>query len=203
MVIDLASRRRLRLNGKVQKQLNGSVCVQIQQVYFNCPKYIQARTVQARETQLTLTRSSQQYHSLCSEAQQWIASADTFFIASFHPESGADASHRGGYPGFVRCLNADQILFPDYIGNNMFNTLGNICANPRVGLLFLDFEHGSTLQVIGTARILWDSEYQLDFPGAQRLVEVQVETAILTSDATPLRWQFGDYSPFNPPITES
>lgn len=124
--------------------------------------------------------------------------ADTFFIASFHPETGADASHRGGHPGFIRVVNAGKILFPDYSGNNMFNTLGNITANPNAGLLFIDFENGSTLQVNGQASVIWDQDRVEEFAGAERLVEFKIRQVIEIANAVPLRWKFSGYSPFNP-----
>ena len=77
---------------------------------------------------------------LTDEQRRLISSADTFSIASAHPEAGADASPRGGNPGFVPFLGENALEFTDYSGNTMFNTLGNIAANPGTGLLFLDFE---------------------------------------------------------------
>ena len=67
--------------------------------------------------------------SLSAAQRARIGAADTFFIASAHPEGGADASHRGGRPGFVRVTGQRSLAFPDYPGNNMFNTLGNLTAD--------------------------------------------------------------------------
>jgi hypothetical protein len=80
----------------------------------------------------------------------------------------------------------------------MFNTLGNIAAYKRAGLLFLDFERGGTLQLTGEARVIWDEERAAEFEGAERLVELRVERVIETINASPLRWRFLEYSPFNP-----
>jgi hypothetical protein len=80
----------------------------------------------------------------------------------------------------------------------MFNTLGNITANPNAGLLFIDFENGSTLQVTGQARIIWDQDRIGEFAGAERLVEFEIEQVIEIANAVPLRWKFLGYSPFNP-----
>lgn len=66
--------------------------------------------------------------------QHWIQQAGTLFIASSHPERGADVSHRGGHPGFIRVEDAQTIIIPDYSGNNMFNTLGNILVNASARL---------------------------------------------------------------------
>ncbi|MBD2020206.1 pyridoxamine 5'-phosphate oxidase family protein, partial [Leptolyngbya sp. FACHB-36] len=122
---------------------------------------------------------------------------DTFFIASLHPTHGADASHRGGYPGFVQ-VDSERLVFPDYSGNNMFNTLGNLQVNPSAGLLFIDFEQGHTLQLTGSATIVWEPERIATVAGAERLVEFQVQQVQQTSCASRLRWQFVEYSPANP-----
>ena len=135
---------------------------------------------------------------LREEQQQWIRAADTFFVASHHPDGGADASHRGGHPGFVHVLNANRVIWPDYSGNTMFQTLGNIASNSQAGLLFIDFESGSTLQLTGKARIIWDRERTARFPGAERLVEFDLEEAIEIAGASPLGWRFMGHSPLNP-----
>jgi predicted pyridoxine 5'-phosphate oxidase superfamily flavin-nucleotide-binding protein len=188
LVIDFATRRRLRINGKATRKSDDSTDIATQQVYFNCPKYIQRRHLVADDTQLP-TASVQDFDSLTVKQQQWITSADTFFIASMHPESGADTSHRGGYPGFIQVVHKNLLVFPDYAGNNMFNTLGNIALHPNSGLLFIDFERGNTLQLTGEASIVWEKE---------RLVKFQIERVRETANATNLRWQFEEYSPFNP-----
>ena len=72
----------------------------------------------------------------------------------------------------------------------MFQTLGNITANPRVGLLFLDFARGGTLQLTGSATIDWDAWRAAAFPGARRLIEVRIARAIAIAGALPLRWRF-------------
>jgi hypothetical protein len=91
--------------------------------------------------------------SLDSRQRAWIARADTFFIASFHPDGGADASHRGGEAGSVRIGPDGSLEFTDCDGNSMFNTFGNLAEQPRAGLLFLDFDRGDALQLTGEAAL--------------------------------------------------
>lgn len=196
LAIDLATRRRLRLNGKAELHPHGGFYVHTRQVYFNCPQYIQAREFEAESTQSQPERSVQRIEALTEEQQHWIRQADTFFIASFHPEDGADVSHRGGYPGFIQVWNSNKLVFPDYAGNNMFNTLGNLLVNPKSGLLFIDFECGNTLQLTGRATVIWDTERRAAFAGAERVVEFEIEQAI--AGTSRLRWRFVEYSPFNP-----
>ena len=80
-------------------------------------------------------------------------------------------------------------MFPDYAGNNHFNTIGNLVADPRVGLLFVDFEGGGLLQLTGRATIDWDSPEVARFPGARRLVRISVDAIVRQSDALPIRWK--------------
>ncbi|NEO48940.1 MAG: pyridoxamine 5-phosphate oxidase, partial [Moorea sp. SIO4A3] len=117
-----------------------------------------------------------------------------------NPETGADASHRGGYPGFIQVISDNQLVFPDYAGNNMFQTLGNLTVNPHAGLLFIDFERGNTLQLTGIAEVIWDQSRFTTVPGAQRLVEFHIDQVLDTTNASPIRWRFGEYSPANPAV---
>lgn len=198
LAIALANRRRLRLNGKAEIQAEGQINLQIQQVFFNCPKYIQLRYLETETNEPLKQPEISTNEPLTEHQQNWITQADTFFIATSHPEIGADASHRGGYPGFVQVLDSKKLVFPDYSGNNMFQTFGNLAINPNAGLLFINFEQGHTLQLTGKAQLIWDVNRLSAFAGAQRLVEFDIEQVLETKNATPMRWRFGEYSPVNP-----
>jgi len=196
IVIEFATRRRIRMNGtaKIDKE---AIHIQTEQVYSNCPKYIQARTWKSQvesNDQISVQRSAE----FSYQQQSWIQQADTFFIASHHKNGGADASHRGGNPGFIQILDRNTLRFPDYTGNTMFQTLGNISVNPNCGLLFIDFERGATLQLTGTAKIVWDRNQLTEFRDAERAVEFRASEILEIIGAFPLRWEFGSYSPHNP-----
>jgi len=186
VVLDPRTRQRVRLNGRGLMAAEG-IFLLADQVYGNCPKYIQKRRLVGEAMPATTppARSAQ----LDDRQRAWIADADTFFIASFHPEGGADASHRGGRPGFVRVLDPGRIAFPDYPGNNMFNTFGNLIGYPRAGLLFLDFESGDLLQLTGRTELRLEGE---------RAVVFEIEVAIERPGASPLRWELVETSPANP-----
>ena len=198
LIMDFANRLRIRVNGRAELQPDGSFYVHAQQVYPNCSKYIQARRVEvitpAKQNKSDVSRTD----SLTAEQRQWITQADTFFIASAHREGGADVSHRGGNPGFVTAADASTLLWPDYAGNNMFNTLGNIAVTPQAGLLFLSFDTGSTLQLTGEAEIVWDAAQIAKYQGAERLLSYRIEQVLEINEKLPLRWDFEGYSPFNP-----
>jgi len=187
IVIDFATRQRIRLNGTAEIHPDGFY-VTIQQAYSNCPKYIQPREIDAFIQHEAHEVTPQQNNVLTAEQQRWIGEADTFFIASANSDAGADASHRGGPGGFVHVIDAATLEFPDYAGNTMFNTLGNIVANPHSGLLFLDFVQGRTLQLTGRAEIIWEAERAAVLPGAQRVVEFHIEQAIEIPNAMPFHF---------------
>ncbi len=98
-----------------------------------------------------------------------------FFLATADREGRPDCSYKGGAPGFVRVLDEHSLAFPDYDGNGMFRSLGNIAVNPHVGLLFVDFENPSRLRVNGVATLHTDDPLLSEFAGAQLIVRVQAE----------------------------
>jgi uncharacterized protein len=148
LAIDFATRRRIRANGTAAA--NGpDFILSTREVYTNCPQYIHPR--QATPWSAALAHRS---GHLDAAQRAFIASADTFFVASHHPERGSDASHRGGEPGFVTVTPA-TVSWLDFPGNNMFNTLGNLLVHDRCSLLFADFASGAVLRVDGRASIEW------------------------------------------------
>jgi uncharacterized protein len=197
VVLDPERRRRIRLNGRSTGQAAGTIEMHVEEVFGNCPKYIQAREPEAVAAS-DRTGGARRGTELSTAQQEWIARADTFFIASVHGERGADASHRGGQPGFVHVDSPRRLRFPDYAGNNMFQTLGNLTADPRVGLLFADFETGATVQLTGRACIRWEREAFADLPGAERAVEVEIDEVVEIDGGGGLGWRLVEYSPFNP-----
>ncbi len=196
LILDPAARKRLRVNGSAQASSTGLLVV-ASQVYTNCTKYIQRRASAASEAN-PVPRRSTRSSGLNQDQQDWVKRADTFFLATFHPEAGCDASHRGGMPGFVTALTSNELEWPDYSGNNMFQSLGNLSVYPKAGLLFVDFERGRTLQITGEAKVVWDKEQALRFPGAKRFLKFQGDEVIATEGAFTQRWQLLDYSPANP-----
>ncbi|SED01732.1 hypothetical protein SAMN05216532_3136 [Streptomyces sp. 2231.1] len=188
IALDPRTRRRMRLNGRLRPTARG-FAVEADQVFANCPKYIQRR----ESYEVTGARApgpARRSGRLDRAGMECVRGADTFFVATVHP-AGADASHRGGDPGFVRVDSPDELSWPDYPGNAMFLTLGNLRADPRAGLLFLDWETGTTLQLTGEAR----TEFS-DAGG--RTVRFAVTEVVRTPAAVPLRWSAPEYSPANP-----
>ena len=198
LAIDLVTRRRFRVNGTAAVGTDGTILVTVAQAYGNCPKYIQRREpVEVRPAPPDPTRVAR-HRSLPTMARAQIERADTFFLATAHPTDGADVSHRGGRPGFVAVTSDTRIVWPDYQGNMMFMSLGNVAVHPFAGLLFVDFETGDVLQLTGRAAIDWDATHAATVPGAERLVTFDVDEVIAAPAASPLRWRLVEASPANP-----
>lgn len=200
LLIELATRRRLRINGRAHRHTDGDWRIEVERAYANCPKYIQARRLRIRETEpLPASARVRQGGQLDVGQQARISHADTFFVASAHPEQGLDASHRGGRPGFVEVLSPHRLRIPDFAGNNMFNTLGNFASFPRAGLVFPDFERNCILQLTGRPEVVWDEpDASGRTGGTGRFWEFEVESWRESELALDLAWQFIDYSPHIP-----
>lgn len=113
--------------------------------------------------------------ALNARDRDFITRSPMFFLATADADGRPDCSYKGGLPGFVRVLDDRTLAFPDYDGNGMFRSLGNLRVNPHVGLLFIDFEHPSRLRIGGTATVRDDDPLLSEFPGAQLLVRVAIE----------------------------
>jgi hypothetical protein len=107
--------------------------------------------------------------------RRFIESCSMFFLATADGQGQPDCSYKGGLPGFVRIEDEHTLVFPDYDGNGMFRSLGNISVNPQVGLLFINFEQPGRIRVNGMASLQYDKALLAAHPGAQVLVRVEVK----------------------------
>ncbi|MFI2608017.1 pyridoxamine 5'-phosphate oxidase family protein [Kitasatospora sp. NPDC018619] len=187
IALDPAGRRRMRLNGRSVPDGRGGLLVHAEQVVANCPRYIRRRTPTDRPA-AGPPRAVAAGRALTTAQRLTAATADTFFIASTGPDGSVDASHRGGPPGFLEAVAPDRLRWPEYPGNSMFLTLGNLELDPRAGLLLPDWETGGALLVTGEARIDWTEEARRGVPDAERMVELVVTGVLELADATPLTW---------------
>jgi len=154
IAIDFETRRRLRVNGTLRAVGQYRLQVEVEQVYGNCPQYIRRRRFESGPGVRAPGQAPVRGDALTPQHAGLIGRADTFFLGTAHPSRGADASHRGGPPGFVR-VRERGLWWPDYPGNNMFNSLGNLAVDDTAALLFLDFATGATLHLSGTASLEW------------------------------------------------
>ncbi len=105
--------------------------------------------------------------------REFIEDRDMFFLATADAEGRPTCSYKGGEPGFVRVLDEHTVAFPNYDGNGMYLSTGNVLVNPDVGLLFIDFERGHRMRLEGTASIDLDDPLRGDYPEAQFVVRVR------------------------------
>ena len=210
--IELQSRRRNRLNGKIQRVNGGGISVVVEHAFGNCPQYISTREPRfaadpgefrrQQEAAGVARVDARSFADIDVRARTMVDAADTFFVASYVDIGGqaqrrsVDVSHRGGKPGFVR-REGDLLSIPDFAGNLHFNTLGNLLLNPQAGLLFIDFDNGDVLQISGRTTLVLDGADVEAFQGAERLWTVQVERIVYRPAALALRWTFGESSPNN------
>ncbi|WP_045858220.1 pyridoxamine 5'-phosphate oxidase family protein [Teredinibacter purpureus] len=195
--LEWPTRRRNRVNGLVDyvQRMGDTIRldVNIQQSFGNCPKYIH------QQLQEIITEPSESvatdFTVFDDSLKRELSRADTFFIASAH--SDFDVSHRGGAPGFILIEDDYHFVFPDYSGNNFFNTLGNLSEDARTGILLVDFKTGSHIYLTGEAEILWD---ETPWPTVERAVRFRIKAGKKVSFACPYRTTDIVMSPFIPAL---
>src|SRR5947207_2555510 len=128
-----------------------------------------SRRIADRLEQVTL------HDRLTENDTAFVSRCAMFFLATADAHGRPDVSYKGGMPGFVRIVDDRTLAFPDYDGNGMFKSLGNILANPNVGLLFVDFEDPNRMRVSGTASFSTDDPLLGEFSAAQLIVLVRAE----------------------------
>ena len=193
--IELPTRRRNRMNGRVEALSDGGFAVAVQQSFGNCPKYIQVRSWQAATRQ---PGQLEQGEGLDPRWLPLVEGSDTLFIAS---SNGADMdiSHRGGPRGFVRLARDGRLWLPDYSGNFMFNTLGNLLLEPRCALLWINFASGDLLHLEARAELVWPEDYPEPAPpGAERMLALSPGRWRLRRGRLPLAFGSAEPSPFLP-----
>lgn len=198
--LEFATRRRNRMNGRISGLGLAGLEISVEQSFGNCPQYIQTREEVQNAPVGNRQAERKEMAELDEEALALIRSSDTLFVASYADPDGdstrrqVDASHRGGRGGFVQ-VEGNTLTIPDFSGNQFFNTLGNILETGKAGLLFMDLEKGTVLQLTGTAKVDLDSDMIPAFQGAERLWSVTVVKAVLRRGAIGRRYRLREFSP--------
>jgi predicted pyridoxine 5'-phosphate oxidase superfamily flavin-nucleotide-binding protein len=184
--------RRNRANGRVLARDASGFSLAVAQSFGNCPKYIVRREAFYVGASASITPRARE--GLGERERAIVAAADTFFLASAHPDAaaaserahGVDVSHRGGPRGFSAFVDDDTFIIADYSGNNLYNTLGNLRLQPAAGLLFIDVERGDVLQLEARAEAVMGA-HPLSQPAASgRLVRFRVQRSRLFPAASGL-----------------
>ncbi|OCL03712.1 hypothetical protein AOQ84DRAFT_392093 [Glonium stellatum] len=225
LAIDLMTRKRVKLYGrmiaaalsqisedendkdKVPKGSDGpthgqvQLVVKIEQSLGNCPKYLNKKDIRPA---IISSKLLSQSPKLSPEALALVGKADMFFISSYNSEYDMDTNHRGGPPGFVRVFSNDEagseLVYPEYSGNRLYQTLGNLQTNPVAGLVFPDFETGDVLYATGTVKILIGLEASAILPRSTLALKIRLVEARYVQKGLPFRGIAGELSPYNPNI---
>ncbi|MFB8276012.1 pyridoxamine 5'-phosphate oxidase family protein [Nocardia colli] len=208
LAIDLETRSRVKISGRMlgggvvatEPQAGVQLAVAVEESLGNCPKYLNRKAVRPHDSSPTLV--SEQI-PLVPEAIDLIGRSDLFAISSRHGTASMDTNVRGGSPGFVRVLANSAagvtLVYPEYSGNRLFQTLGNLRADPAVGVTFPDVETGAVLYLSGRADVLVGADAAALLPHSKLAVRVHVDAARLVRDGLPFRGTLLDPSPYNPP----
>ena len=151
-----------------------------------------SRRIADRLDQVTYSRELAEPH------RAWIERSEMFFLATAGPDGQPDCSFKGGRPGFVRVLSPTELAWPDYDGNGQFRSLGNLLANPRAGLLFVDWERPSRLRVNGQVTVAAEDVLLTTWEGAQQVVRLQVQQVFPNCPRYVPRMQLLESSAYSP-----
>jgi predicted pyridoxine 5'-phosphate oxidase superfamily flavin-nucleotide-binding protein len=130
-----------------------------------------------RETRQLADRLAQTivHTAFTGEDREFIHSCAMMFVATADADGRPDCSYKGGMPGFVSVLDDNSLAFPDYDGNGMYRSWGNLLVNAQVGLLFIDFEKQKRIRVNGTAQVSAEDSLRGNYPGAVFIIRVTAE----------------------------
>jgi predicted pyridoxine 5'-phosphate oxidase superfamily flavin-nucleotide-binding protein len=130
--------------------------------------------------------------------KQFIESRDMFFLATADEHGFPNCSYKGGDPGFVRVVDEHTVAFPNYDGNGMYLSMGNVLVNPNVGMLFIDFERGRRMRLNGIASIDANDPLMSEFLEAQFIVRVRAREVFPNCPRYIHKYQLVERSTFVP-----
>ncbi|KAG7286061.1 hypothetical protein NEMBOFW57_008364 [Staphylotrichum longicolle] len=214
--IDLESRDRVKLAGKMVvgtaagRSDNNTIseaqlAMLVQESLGNCPKYLNKKTIRAHLPSPELISSSL---PLPPDALSLIDKADMFFVSSTNGQT-MDTNHRGGPAGFVRVVSNSPsndggdgvvLVYPEYSGNRLYQTLGNLHTNPLIGIAIPDYTTSDILYLTGSSQLLVGATAASLLPHTSLAVKITVHAARLVKNSLPFRGTPGEPSPYNPPV---
>ena len=182
------------------RTLGNALSFDIRMGYPSCPKHIQRELIEVPKDSKITSSKYQKGTILGTSEKKWIKRAHTFFITTQTKNGDIESSHRGGDPGFVEIQKNGLLRVPDYLGNSMFSTLGNIYKNPKSALLFVDYTKGETLQLSGRAALQFNQNGEDDLYKSGetgRFWTFETKAWIRTINHHKVNTKFIDFSPFN------
>lgn len=213
--IDLETRRRVKVAGTVSagalttvdededepQHAQAQIIAHVDWSLGNCPKYLNKKHI---SRQISVPKLLSQSAKLSLDSLRLIAQADLFFLSSVHSGTEMDTNHRGGPAGFVRtkteASGASTIIWPEYSGNNLYQSLGNLVTTPIAGIVFPDFNTGDVLYVTGSTKILVGSDAAKVMPASNLAVQMTVTDARHVQAGLHFRGKAGEASPYNPRV---
>ena len=217
LTIDLMTRKRVKMYGRMvagalMKRDDETIdredtiaevqlVVKVQQSLGNCPKYLNSKRISPARSLPELV-DEKPYFSL--QALELLAKADMFFLSTSNNKIDMDTNHRGGPPGFIRVASNDEsgavICWPEYSGNRLYQTLGNLQVNPVCGICVPDFETGNLLYLTGRTEVLLSKDANAYLPRSNLAVRLTVTSSRFVANALPFRGEETQRSPYNPVI---
>lgn len=208
LAIDLENRLRVKLFGRMLAgSLNdgdvaqAQLVVKIEESLGNCPKYLNKKHIVPSQSAPTILSDTPQ---LTQAAIELLSRADMIFVSSAHGKTDMDTNHRGGPPGFVRVESNNPsgavLVYPEYSGNRLYQTLGNLQVNPRAGWVVPDFESGDVLYVTGDTQILVGKEAADVLPRSNLAIRLTITAARYVQNGLAFRGVPGELSPYNPAV---
>ncbi len=213
LAIDLMTRKRVKIAGRMiagttqdvdvevkseedRKQTQIQLVTKIEQSLGNCPKYLNQYEIRPALVNPNLISQSP---ALCEEGKALISKSDMFFLSTT-TEDDMDVNHRGGPPGFVRIVSPSIIAYPEYSGNRLYQSLGNLMLNPSIGITFPDYTTGNVLYITGTTEILAGTDAAALLPGSNLAVKITISECRFVATSLPFRGVKKIQSPYNPPV---
>ncbi|KAK5987898.1 hypothetical protein PT974_12034 [Cladobotryum mycophilum] len=176
------------------------VAFHVQESLGNCPKYINKKDIEAVIPQARLISEGLR---LPDEAVELIGKADMFFLSSSNGKT-MDTNHRGGPQGLVRVMRNDgeglELVYPEYSGNRLYQSLGNLRVNPLIGICIPDYDTGDAVYVTGTATILVGEEASSLLFHSNLAVKITASASKFVKSSLPFRGPSQERSPYNPPV---
>ncbi|GAB1730169.1 hypothetical protein NU195Hw_g7476t1 [Hortaea werneckii] len=217
LTIDLETRKRVKMYGRMvagallsredestdrqETVAEVQLVVKIQQSLGNCPKYLNSKKIIPAISKPEIV-DDQPFFS--QRALDLLAKADMIFLSSSHNSIDMDTNHRGGPPGFVRVASNEEsgavVCWPEYSGNRLYQTLGNLQINPVCGLCVPDFETGDMLYLTGRTEILIGKDANAYLPRSNLAVKLTISESRFVTQALPFRGEAGQRSPYNPVV---
>ncbi|POR38466.1 Uncharacterized protein TPAR_01325 [Tolypocladium paradoxum] len=205
LAIDLETRDRVKLAGVMMagsaKEEAVQAAMAVTESLGNCPKYLNKKDV--RRHSPAGARLVSEGLPLPEEALALVDKADMFFLSSTNGET-MDTNHRGGTQGFVRVVRNDEedvvLVYPEYSGNRLYQTLGNLRVNPLIGIVVPDYDTSDVLYLTGSSSILVGHDASSLIARTNLAVKITVTSARFVKAGLPFQGTLGEPSPYNPPL---